>query len=79
MINKEDLIKRIQINPKIMNGKPVTRIPVALILGLLADGWTHAEIFAEYDKIDEQEIAACLFFAQETNGPSTTANTYYLR
>lgn len=69
MNEKNDLIKRIEINTKIMAGKPVihgTRLPVALILGLMAEGWTTAEILREYSNINEQDILACLLFAQAT-------------
>lgn len=41
----------IEINPKIMFGKPIiagTRIPVYLILDLLADGATENEIIKDY-------------------------------
>lgn len=44
-------IKGVEINPKIMFGKPViagTRIPVYLILDLLADGITTEEILEDY-------------------------------
>lgn len=69
MNEKHNLIKRIETNPKIMAGKPVihgTRLPVALILGLMAEGWTTAEILREYSNIDEQDILACLLFTQAT-------------
>lgn len=68
MNDKHELIRRIEINPKVMAGKPVihgTRLTVGLILGLLADGWTNDQILAEYKKIDAHDIAACLLFAQE--------------
>lgn len=43
-----------------------TRLPVALILRLMAEGWTTAEILKEYSNINEQAILACLLFAQAT-------------
>lgn len=42
---------KIIIDPKIMHGKPViagTRIPVYIILNLLADGVTEDEILKDY-------------------------------
>ena len=69
IITKEDLLKRIHVDPNIMVGKPVirgTRLTVGHILGLLADGWTFPEIQAEHRKLTEEDIAACLVFAQET-------------
>ena len=46
-----DSLKRIIVNPKVMVGKPVirgTRIPVYLILELLASGMTEKELLQEY-------------------------------
>jgi hypothetical protein len=45
------LLNRIVIDPKVCGGKPCvrgTRIWVSLILDLLADGMTEAELLAEY-------------------------------
>lgn len=55
---------RIEINPKIMVGKPViagTRIPVYLILDLLADGVTPEEIMERYyPQVTKKDIQAAL-------------------
>ena len=57
-------IKGIEINPKIMFGKPViagTRIPVYLILDLLADGITRKEIIQDYyPSLTEEDVNAAL-------------------
>lgn len=69
MYNRDELFRRIDINPKIMAGKPIikgTRIAVGQILGLLAEGRPFSQILAEYDHITADDIAACLLFAQET-------------
>lgn len=69
MNEKDELLKRIEINPKVMVGKPIikgTRMTVGHILGLLAEGWPVNQIIAEYDHITTDDIAACLLFAQET-------------
>ena len=61
-----DWTERVEINPKIMMGKPVikgTRIPVSVILNLLADGYTAAEIKKEYPDITVKDITAVLRFA----------------
>lgn len=61
-----DLLERIEINPRVMGGKPViqgTRLTVDYILSLLAAGSTVAEILSEYEGLAEQDIRACLFFA----------------
>ena len=49
--------KWVEINPEICGGKPVikgTRIPVKIILELLANGWTIEDIKEEYDLTEEQ-------------------------
>jgi uncharacterized protein (DUF433 family) len=69
MPEKDELLKRIEVNPEIMIGKPTirgTRLTVGYILGLLAEGWPINQILAEYDHITADDIAACLLFAQET-------------
>ena len=57
-------IKGIEINPKIMFGKPViagTRIPVYLILDLFADGITRKEIIQDYyPSLTEEDVNAAL-------------------
>lgn len=38
---------------------------LALILDLLAGGWTVAEILAQYPGIEERDVRACLAYAAE--------------
>ncbi len=48
----EALLKRIELNPEILAGKPVikgTRLSVQFILGLLAHGETPQSIIEEYN------------------------------
>ena len=55
--------KRITINPKIMCGKPVikgTRIPVYLILNLLAAGYTFERIIKAYPQLTKKDIKTTL-------------------
>lgn len=57
---------RIEINPKIMIGKPVikgTRIPVYVILNLLAEGYDFEKIIKEYPDLTRQDILAVLEYA----------------
>ena len=59
--------KQIEVNPKIMCGKPVikgTRIPVYLILNLLASGYTFERIIKAYPSLSEKDIKATLNYAQ---------------
>lgn len=63
------LLERIELNPKVMVGKPVirgTRLTVEFILNLLAHNATTAEILDEYDGLTPEDIQACLLFAKES-------------
>ena len=54
------------MNPKIMMGKPVikgTRVPVYVLLNLLAEDYTAQDIKKEYPDITARDIAAALRFA----------------
>ena len=59
---------RIVSAPEILVGKPVikgTRISVELILGWLANGWTHEQVLESYPNITREDILAALAFATE--------------
>ena len=59
---------RISVDPKIMCGKPCikgTRIPVYLILELLAGGSTIEDILEDYPDLTEEDMQACLEYAAE--------------
>jgi len=63
---KEKLLQRIEVNPKVMVGKPVikgTRIPVELILRLLAQGITVEELLEDYPHLAKEDIQAALLYA----------------
>jgi len=63
---KEELLQRIEVNPKVMVGKPVikgTRIPVELILRLLAQGITVEELLEDYPHLTREDIQAALLYA----------------
>jgi uncharacterized protein (DUF433 family) len=60
--------ERIEINPKIMAGKPVirgTRIPVEVILRKLGAGMDSAEIFADHPRLSLEDIRAAQAFAAD--------------
>ncbi len=63
-----ELKDRIVVDPKILDGKPViagTRISVEFIVDLLASGWSHEQILANYPHLTEPDILACLRYAGE--------------
>ena len=61
--------ERIEINPKVMLGKPVirgTRITVELILRKLGEGATQRELLAAYPHLTLQDIQAAITYAADT-------------
>jgi uncharacterized protein (DUF433 family) len=64
----EELLDRIVIDPDILVGKPVikgTRIPVHLIIELLANGMTTKQILKEYPQLKQKDIKATLLYASK--------------
>ncbi|HNT40075.1 MAG TPA: DUF433 domain-containing protein [Rubrivivax sp.] len=58
----------ITADPDILVGKPAvkgTRISVELVLGWLAQGWTHEMLLQSYPQLSGDDILACLAFAAE--------------
>lgn len=65
---KEDLLKRIVVDPETIAGKPIirgTRIPVDLILKLLAQGNSTKEILEDYPHLTKEDIQAALLYGAE--------------
>jgi len=65
---KKDLLERIVVDPKVMVGKPVikgTRIPVYLILELLAAGMSVDDVLGEYPELTREDIQAALEYASK--------------
>ena len=59
---------RITTDPKVLVGKPVirgTRIPVYLILELLAAGSDRKEILENYPQLKDEDITAAIEYASE--------------
>jgi uncharacterized protein (DUF433 family) len=68
MINRESIIERISIDPRICFGKPCirgTRIWVSLIVDNLADGVPEAQLLTAYPQLETEDIRAALAFAAE--------------
>jgi len=60
--------ERIVVEPDLHHGDPCfkgTRIPVAMVLGSLADGMTPEEIQAAYPQLEPEDIRAALAYAAE--------------
>ncbi len=60
---------RIEINPKVMMGKPVirgTRIPVELILRKLSEGAAEADLLDAYPRLTHKDIQAAIGYAADT-------------
>ena len=63
---KHVAFERIEANPRIMLGKPVikgTRIPVALILNLLAHDYTFERVLNAYPQLKEDDVRAAIEYA----------------
>jgi uncharacterized protein (DUF433 family) len=59
---------RITIDAKQMGGVPcirALRIPVATVVGMVADGMAEAEILAAYPDLDREDIREALRYAAE--------------
>jgi uncharacterized protein (DUF433 family) len=64
--------ERITLNPAILAGKPVikgTRHAVDFVIGLLAEGWTEADVLQNYPGVTHEDIAACLRYARDILSP----------
>lgn len=58
---------RIELDPKVCNGKPVirgTRIPVSVILEQIAEGEPWDMILAGYPELKREDIQAALLYAR---------------
>ena len=68
----------ITIEPGKRGGRPCIRnmrITVADVLGWLAAGMSHPEIFDDYPEITEDDIRACLAYAADRERRLLTATT----
>jgi uncharacterized protein (DUF433 family) len=58
----------IVLDPAVLAGKPVirgTRLSVDFVIGLMADGWTEADILRNYPGLTREDLAACLAYARD--------------
>jgi len=64
----EELLDRIVVDPKVLVGKPVikgTRIPVYLIIELIASGMAIKDVLKEYPELREEDVKAALLYASK--------------
>ena len=60
---------RIEINSRVMLGKPVirgTRIPVELVLRKLGEGASEEDLLDAYPRLTRQDIQAAMTYAADT-------------
>ena len=60
------LARRIAVDDGVLSGKPIirgTRLSVALVLELLAAGWTPDEILDNYPGVELDDVRACIAYA----------------
>jgi uncharacterized protein (DUF433 family) len=61
------LMDRIELNPRVCNGKPVikgTRIPVSVILEQIAEGESWNSLLAGYPELNKEDIQAAVLYAR---------------
>lgn len=59
---------RITVDPMQMGGVPCVRalrIPVATVVGMVADGMAEAEILAAYPDLEQEDLREALRYAAE--------------
>lgn len=67
-MEREELLKRLSINPGVCFGKPCirgTRIWVSLILDNLAEGITEKELLENYPGLTHADILAAIAYGAE--------------
>ena len=65
---KEVKFNRITVNPNQMGGVPCVRglrIPVATVVGMIADGMTEEEILRTYPDLQRDDLQEALRYAAE--------------
>lgn len=73
---EDELLKRITVRPDVFGGKPIIRdmrVSVELILSLLAQGVSHAEILEDYPGLELEDIRACNAYAHAVIAEDTLA------
>lgn len=64
--NSATYLDRIIVDPRVLTGKPVirgTRIPVVLILNLLAHGYDFGRVIDAYPDLTEDDVKAAIRYS----------------
>ncbi|MBF0328915.1 MAG: DUF433 domain-containing protein [Nitrospirae bacterium] len=67
-MTEKNLLKRVNMDPKIMLGKPVikgTRLTVEIILEKLAFGATYEDLMESYPFLKKDDIRAAVLYASK--------------
>jgi uncharacterized protein (DUF433 family) len=59
---------RIVLDPEVMLGKPLvrgTRITVEHVVGLMAEGWSEAQVLYNHPQLTREDVQACLAYARD--------------
>ncbi|MFP4532612.1 MAG: DUF433 domain-containing protein [Desulfobacterales bacterium] len=66
----EIITDRIELNPRVCNGKPVvikgTRIPISVILDQIAEGESWQSLLAGYPELQKEDIQPALIYAKQS-------------
>ena len=65
-MNENALLSRITSSPDICHGKPCLRglrYPVEFVLEMLSSGMTQAEILADYEDLEAEDLLAAMAWA----------------
>lgn len=70
-MNRDELLRRISINPEVMVGKPTIRgmrITIEQILRALAGGVSMDALLEDYPELEKADLQAALLYASEIVG-----------
>lgn len=76
MAENQELLRRITARPDVFGGKPIIRnmrISVELILSLMSQGATQAELLEDYPELQPEDILACIAYAHTIIAGDTLA------
>jgi len=73
VVDEQDLLARITVNPKIFGGKPIIRgrrLAVEHVLGMMAAGDDAQTILKGYPWLEPADVQACLVYVHRLVGDS---------